>query len=50
MYNENASLFGGKVTFTNNRDEYYMFLRFQLSGDELKVVKYQMQKGAAVGF
>ncbi len=49
-YNENARLFMAKVTFSDNRDEYMMFLRFQLSGDELILTKYQMQKGVAVGF
>ena len=49
-YNEKAGLFMAKVTFTDNRDEYLMFLGFQLSGDELTLTKYQVQKGAVVGF
>ena len=48
-YNENAGLFMAKVTFTDSRDEYMMFLRFQLSKDELILTKYQVQKGAVVG-
>lgn len=49
-YNENAGLFMAKVTFSNNKDEYMMFLRFKLSGDKIILTKYQMQKGAVVGF
>ena len=49
-YNENAGLFIGKVTLSNGKDEFMMFLTFQLSGDDLILTKYQIQKGAVVGF
>ena len=49
-YNEKAGLFVGKVTLSDNKDEYMLFLRFQLEGDELRLTKYQIQTGAVVGF
>lgn len=49
-YNEKYGLFGGKVVFSDNRDEYELYLRFKLTGDNLKVTKYQIQKGMVVGF
>ncbi len=49
-YVERGNLLVGKVTFSDGKDEYMMFLRFNLIGDECKLIKYQMQKGAVVGF
>ena len=49
-YNEKAGLFMAKVTLTNGRDQYMMFLQFNLVGDELTLVKYQVQRGDVVGF
>lgn len=49
-YPERGNLLIGKVTFSDGKDEYMMFLRFNLIGDECKLIKYQMQKGAVVGF
>ena len=49
-YNEKAGLFIAKAILSDGKDEYWMFLTFQLSGDELTLTKYQMQKGAVVGF
>ena len=50
LYNENAKLLGGKIVFSDGRDQYWLFLRFEINGDEFKLNYCQMQKGMVEGF
>ncbi len=39
-----------KATFSDGRDEYMMFIYFNISSGEFRITKYGLQKGAVVGF
>lgn len=43
------SVLGGVVVFTDNRDEYDVYLTCDVLENEIKVNKYQILKGVAVG-
>ncbi len=42
--------FGAMVIYTDNRDEYNLFLNFAGAGEGMQLEKYQISKGAVVGF
>lgn len=48
-YYENSKL-NAIVVFTNNRDEYNVYLTCSILGDRIQLDKYQISKGAVVGF
>jgi len=48
-YYENSKL-NAIVVYTDNRDEYNVYLNCSVLGNRIQVDKYQILKGAVVGF
>lgn len=48
-YYGNSKL-GAIVVYTDNKDEYNVFLTCSILGEKIKLDKYQISKGAVVGF
>lgn len=46
----NSQRLNAIAVYTDNKDEYNMYLVFNILGEEMQLVKYQISKGAVVGF
>ena len=46
----NSQRLNAMAVYTDNKDEYNMYLIFNILGNEIQLMKYQISKGSVVGF